>query len=125
LSGYPANTPRGCRSARSDAAREVRGWHEAFDGKALGGGPKPGARIAPAAAQTPVGSGPSPRFALFAAASDAAERIAERFPALLEPGLRAPLQKEGLWLARPDGYAACAAKRGDEAVIERYLAEQV
>ncbi|MGA7810858.1 MAG: monooxygenase, partial [Bradyrhizobium sp.] len=70
-------------------------------------------------------SGPSPRFALFAAASAEADRIAKRFPALLEPALRPPLQQDGSWLARPDGYAACAAKVGDEAVIERYLAEQV
>jgi hypothetical protein len=96
-----------------------------LNGQALSGGPKPGARIAPIAGQTPVGSGTSPRFALFATSSPAAAGLIERFSTLLDPGLRAPFRPDGLWLARPDGYVACAAKGGDEAVIERYLAEQL
>jgi 2-polyprenyl-6-methoxyphenol hydroxylase-like FAD-dependent oxidoreductase len=96
-----------------------------LNGQALGGGPKPGARIAPVPGQTPIGSGTSPRFALFSASSSATTGLTERFPTLLDPDLRAPLRKEGLWLARPDGYVACAAEVGDEAAIQRYLQDHL
>ena len=56
-----------------------------LNGQALSGGPKPGARIAPIAGQTPVGSGTSPRFALFATSSAAAAGLIERFSTLLDP----------------------------------------
>jgi hypothetical protein len=35
------------------------------------------------------------------------------------------LGKDELWLARPDGHVACAAKVGDEEAIERYLADHL
>jgi 2-polyprenyl-6-methoxyphenol hydroxylase-like FAD-dependent oxidoreductase len=95
-----------------------------LNGHAYGDGPKPGARIAPVAGQTPVGSGGAPRFALFAAPSPATAGLVDRFPKLLDQEIRAPIQTDGLWLARPDGYVACAAKVGDEGVIERYLSER-
>jgi 2-polyprenyl-6-methoxyphenol hydroxylase-like FAD-dependent oxidoreductase len=96
-----------------------------LNGQALGGGPKPGGRIAPIVGQTPVGSGTTPRFALFAASSPATAGLIERFSTLLDPDLRPPLRENGIWLARPDGYVACAARRGDEAAIEHYLAEHL
>ncbi len=40
-----------------------------LNGPALRGGPRPVARIVPIAGQAPVGSGASPRFALFAAST--------------------------------------------------------
>ena len=81
------------------------------------GGPAPGARIAPAAGQPPLGAGGVPRFALFAAPGAAAARLLGAFPDLLEPKLRPPLAEGGLCLARPDGYAAASAWEADSAAI--------
>jgi hypothetical protein len=80
-------------------------------------GPAPGERIAPIAGQLPVGAGGSPRFALFAAPGAAASRLLDDFPDLIEPGLRAPLADDGLWLARPDGYVAATAREADAGAI--------
>jgi hypothetical protein len=80
-------------------------------------GPAPGERIAPVAGQLPVGAGGSPRFALFAAPGAAASRLLDDFPDLIEPGLRAPLADDGLWLARPDGYVAATAREADAGAI--------
>jgi hypothetical protein len=44
--------------------------------------------------------------------------LVERFPALVAAEIRPPLQ-DGIWLVRPDGYVACAAKTAGE--IEAYL----
>jgi 2-polyprenyl-6-methoxyphenol hydroxylase-like FAD-dependent oxidoreductase len=94
-----------------------------LNGPALGGEPRPGARIAPVAGQTPVGSGTTPRFALFATSRAATAELIKQFPALLDPVLRPPIQEDGLWLVRPDSYVACAVGAGYEGVIARYLAE--
>ena len=40
---------------------------------------------------------------------------------LLEPGLRPPFHAGGLWLVRPDGYVALAAKAGEWREIAAYL----
>ena len=96
-----------------------------LNGSALSGGPKPGARVVPAVGQTPVGSGTSPRFGLFARPSAAAAGLIERFSNVLDSELRTPFREDGLWLVRPDGYVACAAAAGDESVIARYLAQHL
>jgi 2-polyprenyl-6-methoxyphenol hydroxylase-like FAD-dependent oxidoreductase len=96
-----------------------------LNGSALGGGPKPGARVVPIGGQIPVGSGKSPRFGLFAKSSTAVTGLIERFSTVLDPELRSPFREDGLWLVRPDGYVACAAAAGNESVIARYLAEQL
>ena len=85
------------------------------------GGPAPGERVPPVAGQTPVGAGDRPRFALFAAAGPATERLIAEHADLLEPAPRAPLEPGGLWLVRPDGYVAATAKAGDEKSLGKYL----
>jgi 2-polyprenyl-6-methoxyphenol hydroxylase-like FAD-dependent oxidoreductase len=84
-------------------------------------GSKPGKRVAPRAGETPIGSGAKPRFALCAEPSDCLLHLVETFPELLDPEIRAPLDVGGIWLVRPDGYAACSARVGDERVVAEYL----
>jgi 2-polyprenyl-6-methoxyphenol hydroxylase-like FAD-dependent oxidoreductase len=83
-----------------------------LNGSALSGGPKPGARVVPIAGHAPVGSGTSPRFALFARPTTATAGLIERFSTVLDPELHLPFREDGLWLVRPDGYVACAAASG-------------
>jgi len=92
-----------------------------LNGPALGNGagPKPGERVVPVAGQAPVGSGGAPRFALFAEPTAATADLLARFAALLEPDLRPPVHPGGIWLVRPDGYAACSSH--DAAVVARHL----
>ena len=80
-----------------------------LNGPGLHDGPKPGERVAPVAGQRPVGSGDAPLFALFAARGPEAEALIRRFGGLLDPEVRPPFRADGIWLVRPDGYAAMAA----------------
>ena len=84
-----------------------------------GAGPKPGERIPPLAGQLPVGSGDRPRFALFADQNSSIAHSLKRFEGLHDPDIRPPLRKDGIWLVRPDGYAACSA--ADSEIIAAYL----
>jgi 2-polyprenyl-6-methoxyphenol hydroxylase-like FAD-dependent oxidoreductase len=84
-------------------------------------GPSPGERVAPIAGQIPPGSGNAPRFALFAKTSDATTRLLAKFPDLIDPDVRPPLDQGRIWLVRPDGYAACVAREGNIEVISDYL----
>ncbi len=84
-----------------------------------GGGPKPGERVIPVIGQAPVGSGESPRLALFAKPAPAITSLIEKFSGLLDPDVRPPFNEDGIWLARPDGYVACSSK--DAGVIASYL----
>ena len=43
------------------------------------------------------------------------------FLALLEGGVRAPVDENGIWLVRPDGYVAVASRAGDWAAVDEYL----
>jgi len=92
-----------------------------LNGPTISGGPDPGDRIPPLEAQVPVGSGDSPRFALFAEPGEEVSRLLAKFPQSLDPVLRQPFHPQGLWLVRPDGYAACAAKCSNEGAIADYL----
>jgi len=84
-------------------------------------GPAEGER-APIMNQSPVGSGDSPRFALFAEGGDArGPQLIERYPNLLEATLRQPFQEGGIWLVRPDGYVALATERGRWDDVANYL----
>ena len=91
-----------------------------LNGPSLEHGPKPGERVAPVAGQTPVGSGDTPRFALFAERSAAVDGLLARFGSLLDPEIRPPLRAGGIWLVRPDDYVAGSAE--DAETIAGYLA---
>jgi hypothetical protein len=83
--------------------------------------PAPGRRLEPIAGQTPVGSGNSPRFALFAANSNAVSALAAKFPSVIDAEIRAPLDPRAILLVRPDGYVACAGEANNVGVIADYL----
>jgi hypothetical protein len=68
-----------------------------------------------------VGAGDKPHFALFAEAGGMPSDLLERRNDLLEPVLREPYHSGGLWLIRPDGYVALAAKGGDWNAVTSYL----
>ncbi|MBV9749651.1 MAG: FAD-dependent monooxygenase [Acetobacteraceae bacterium] len=85
------------------------------------GGPAPGERVPPVAGQVPVGAGDAPRFALFATPDGAAERLLQDHRDLVDPAIRPPLAKRGIWLVRPDGYVAVTAGTGRWAEIDAYL----
>ena len=72
-----------------------------------------------------MGSGTSPRFALFAKPTAATTGLTERFSTVLDAELRSPFREDGLWLVRPDGYVACATAAGDERAIAGYLADHL
>jgi 2-polyprenyl-6-methoxyphenol hydroxylase-like FAD-dependent oxidoreductase len=92
----------------------------ALDG---GAGPRSGQRVVPVVGQAPVGSGGSPLFALFAERTAATADLLSRFGGLLDPDIRPPFRKGGIWLVRPDGYAACSTN--DPAVITSYLEDVI
>jgi 2-polyprenyl-6-methoxyphenol hydroxylase-like FAD-dependent oxidoreductase len=83
--------------------------------------PKPGKRAPVRDGETPVGSGSTPRFALFAAANDANQALLREFPQILEANLRVPFDANGLWLVRPDGYVALSGHSGDVDLVRKYL----
>ena len=65
-----------------------------LNGPALSGaGLKPGERVAPVAGQTPVGSGATPRFALFAENTTPLAELVKRFGELLDPEIRPPFAR--------------------------------
>jgi hypothetical protein len=80
---------------------------------------KPGQRLAPIAGQTAPGTGPAPRFTLFAEASAPNVAVVKQFEGLVDEPIQPPLNDGGLWLVRPDGYVACAVKHADD--VATYL----
>lgn len=68
-----------------------------------------------------VGSGPTLRFALFAAPDGVPSTLQDKCGKILEPALRKPFHDGGLWLVRPDGYVALSAKAGDWEAVENYF----
>jgi hypothetical protein len=86
------------------------------------GGPKPGERAPIREEEAPVGSGNSPQFALFAQDSPASRALLAKYPALLESSVRTPYAEQGIWLVRPDGYVALAAKHDAINEVDKYLA---
>jgi 2-polyprenyl-6-methoxyphenol hydroxylase-like FAD-dependent oxidoreductase len=83
--------------------------------------PGPGQRQVPIAGQVPVGTGDAPRFALFAANRESLNSLVRKFPNLIEPAIRPPLDSSEMSLIRPDGYVACTAKADDVDAIADYL----
>jgi 2-polyprenyl-6-methoxyphenol hydroxylase-like FAD-dependent oxidoreductase len=83
--------------------------------------PAAGERMAPVAGQLPPGAGSRPRFMLCAEAGPVAQGLTAGFADLLDPDVRPPLEAGGMWLVRPDGYVACAARADDAEALARYL----
>ncbi len=83
-------------------------------------GPKSGHRAPIRGDEPAVGSGPTPRFALFATGG-MPPTLQDKYGKILEPALRKPFHDDGLWLVRPDGYVALSAKAGDWEAVENYF----
>jgi hypothetical protein len=113
------------RKAMVDTMTEVSvGYdHSPLNGPGIHRGdiPAPGQRLEPIARQTPVGSGKTPRFALFAARSSKVSALAMTFSNLIDAEIRAPIDPGAILLVRPDGYVACAAEADKVGVIADYL----
>jgi 2-polyprenyl-6-methoxyphenol hydroxylase-like FAD-dependent oxidoreductase len=94
--------------------------HSPLNGPSLSGTlPRPGERVAPIAGEKPVGSGGTPRFALYAEETPASAELVRKFPSLLDSAVRRPLAKGAILLVRPDGYAACSS--GASSDVASYL----
>jgi 2-polyprenyl-6-methoxyphenol hydroxylase-like FAD-dependent oxidoreductase len=84
-------------------------------------GPAAGERAPLLDADHPVGSGDTPRFALFAPDDPAGAALIVRHRDLLEPETRPPFAQDGVWLVRPDGYVGITAARGEWDKISAYV----
>ena len=69
----------------------------------------------------PPGVGGEPRFVLYTADKEKGAALAARFPKLLEPEPRSPVNPESLLIVRPDGYVGFAAKSRAWEEAENYL----
>jgi len=87
----------------------------------LRGTPAAGDRAPIRPNESPVGSGNTSRFALFAEPDDLTPQLLALYPNLLEQTLREPFHPEGLWLVRPDGYVALTAAEDDWPSVAAYL----
>jgi hypothetical protein len=107
------------RKFAADATSEISiGYpHSQLNGPGGRRDPSPGVR----ATEPPVGAGNTPRFALFAEPDGIPSMFPEPYAGLREPALREPYQPGGMWLIRPDGYTALAAKEGDWNAVTAYL----
>lgn len=83
--------------------------------------PLPGERAPIRTTEPPVGTGTTPLFALFAEPEGMPSDLLECYANVLEPHLREPYSSDGIWLVRPDGYTALAAKGGDWNEVTDYL----
>jgi hypothetical protein len=68
-----------------------------------------------------VGSGSSPRFALFAEDTPASRSLLSKYPNLVEPSPRKEFADGGIWVVRPDGYAALATQHDAWNDVDAYL----
>ncbi len=112
------------RKKAADIVTEISlGYHDsplnAHDGR-FHEAPAPGERAPIRAGEPPVGAGATPLFALFAAGPMPPE-FESRYTNLIDPFLRKPFHNDGLWLVRPDGYAALATKAGNWHEVSSYL----
>jgi hypothetical protein len=72
-------------------------------------------------AEQPVGAGDTPRFAVLGDAGEGGLARLARHEAVLEDRLRPAAAHDELWLVRPDGYVAVAARGGDWGRLDAYL----
>jgi 2-polyprenyl-6-methoxyphenol hydroxylase-like FAD-dependent oxidoreductase len=85
------------------------------------GGPEPGKRAPIRVSEPAVGSGNTPRFALFSEETPPSRSLLSKYPNLVEPSPRKPYADGGIWLVRPDGYVALAAKHDAWNDVDTYL----
>jgi hypothetical protein len=90
-------------------------------GAHLHGGPEPGQRAPIRQGEPAVGSGNTPRFALFAEDTPASRSLLSKHPNLVEPSPRQRYADGGIWVVRPDGYVALAAKHDAWNEVDAYL----
>jgi 2-polyprenyl-6-methoxyphenol hydroxylase-like FAD-dependent oxidoreductase len=112
------------RKLAADVVSEISiGYsHSPLNGESAEKDPAAGQRAPIRGGETPVGAGNAPRFALFANAENMPADLLPRYSDVLEPVVRQPYHAGGIWLVRPDGYTAVAAKSGDWKAISTYLA---
>jgi 2-polyprenyl-6-methoxyphenol hydroxylase-like FAD-dependent oxidoreductase len=90
-------------------------------------GPAPGQRVRPRPERRAEdGNNDSdvrggPRFELFSQPGAEAARLLHDYPDLLATMLRKPIDNQGMWLVRPDGYIAAVAQNNDASVFADYL----
>jgi 2-polyprenyl-6-methoxyphenol hydroxylase-like FAD-dependent oxidoreductase len=85
------------------------------------GGPAPGERAPIRNDEPPIGAGSRPRFVLFATPDSNAHALIARHASLLEEHSRPPFHEDGIWLVRPDGYVAVAARKDQWNHLEAFL----
>jgi hypothetical protein len=95
--------------------------HSLLNGSSGHEDPAPGYRAPIRLGEPPVGAGDTPRFVLFGDPGGMPSGMLEDYAGLVEPKLRAPYRSGGLWLIRPDGYAALAVKSGEWNAVKAYL----
>ncbi len=84
-------------------------------------GPRAGQRAPIREGETPIGTGPNPRFTLCGANDETTALLVAQFPDLLEAEVLPPYAEGGLWLVRPDGYIAVATRTGDAGHVSTFL----
>ena len=83
--------------------------------------PAAGQRAPVSAAESLVGSGKRPQFALFAQPDPAGAALSAHHADLLDQRMHPPFNPNGIWLVRPDGYVALTASTGDWDKVGAYL----
>jgi 2-polyprenyl-6-methoxyphenol hydroxylase-like FAD-dependent oxidoreductase len=100
--------------AYSDSPLNARSAH-------VHGGPEPGKRAPIREGEPAVGSGNTPRFAMFAEDTPASRSLLSKYANLVEPSPRKPYAEGGVWVVRPDGYVALVAKDDAWNDVDAYL----
>ena len=128
IRNHIASLVLGARAARQTVAETLTELSIGYSKSSLNGadhhvhgGPKVGARAPVLQVEPPVGSGNSPRFAIFGDAGEGSARVFADHQNFLEKQLRKPFLSGGLWLVRPDGYVALAIKEGGWSEVDAYL----
>jgi hypothetical protein len=96
-----------------------------LNGKDLHGLPKPGERAPIRADEPAVGSGGTPRFALYAPPSADADQFIACFPDVVEPQPRPPFKPGSICVVRPDGYIAFAGDTNAWPQADAYMVQFV
>ena len=84
--------------------------------------PSAGERAPIREGEPPVGAGSAPRFSIFGDAGGMPPELPRKYSGFVDPEIREPFHKDGLWLVRPDGYVAVAARQGNWKDLDQYLA---